>query len=106
MQNMPPDIVYNGFMAEGYILKNADAQRAVLEDCHHHVYDEKLGERIGTGTTDARFFGLYADIPGLVYGPVGRDIHGFNEAVDLESVRKNTQTIALFMAAWCGVVAI
>lgn len=27
---------------------------------------------------------------------------GFDERVDLESVRRNTQAIALFMADWCG----
>ncbi len=102
MQNMPPLIEYHGFMAEGYILKDAEAQVAVLEHCHRLVYGDDLGSRAGTGTTDARFFGLYADTPGLVYGPVARDVHGFNECVDLESVRKNTQAIALFMAEWCG----
>jgi acetylornithine deacetylase len=38
----------------------------------------------------------------MVYGPRAVDIHGFNEWVDLESVRKSTQAIALFMANWCG----
>ena len=28
--------------------------------------------------------------------------HGYDEAVDLDSVRKVTQTIALFIADWCG----
>jgi acetylornithine deacetylase len=55
-----------------------------------------------TGTTDARFFGLYADIPALVYGPTADSIHGFDEKVDLESVRRVTQTMALFVAEWCG----
>ena len=55
-----------------------------------------------TATTDARFFGLYADIPGLVYGPLSDAIHGFDERVNLESVRHNTQAMALFIAEWCG----
>ena len=55
-----------------------------------------------TATTDARFFGLYADTPALVYGPTAESIHGFNERVDLESTRRVTQSIALFIADWCG----
>ena len=51
---------------------------------------------------DARFFGLYADTPAIVYGPICRLPHGYDEAVDLESVRKVTQTLALFVADWCG----
>jgi len=55
-----------------------------------------------TATTDARFPGLYAATPALVYGPKADAIHGFNERVELESVRRVTQSIALFIAGWCG----
>jgi len=55
-----------------------------------------------TAPTDARFFGLYAAIPGLVYGPLSDAIQGFDERVNLESVRQNTQAMALFIAEWCG----
>ena len=51
---------------------------------------------------DARFFGLYADTPALVYGPKAESIHGFNERVELESTRRVTHSIALFIADWCG----
>ena len=61
-----------------------------------------LEEVATTGTTDARFFGLYAGIPALVYGPNADSIHGFDEKVELESVRKCTQAMALFVAEWCG----
>ena len=55
-----------------------------------------------TATTDARFFGLYADTPALVYGPKAEAIHGFNERLNLESMRRVTKSIALFVAEWCG----
>ena len=62
-----------------------------------------MERRAGTGTTDARFFGLYAGIPAMVYGPLPQDIHGFDERVELDSVRRVTQAIALIIADWCGV---
>lgn len=105
MSNRPPQIVYQGFMAEGFALAdldNAAAPIALLGECHEQIYGTPLEERAATGTTDARFFGLYTNTPALVYGPRATDIHGFNEWVDLESLRKSTQTIALFMANWCG----
>ena len=105
LSNNPPQIVYHGFQAEGYVLENADAPAGVLESCHRQVYGEALERRVFTGTTDARFFGLYAGIPAMVYGPTAEDIHAFDERVDLESVRKVTQTIALFIADWCGLEA-
>jgi len=101
--NSPPAIVYNGFQAEGFVLKNAGHVEAVLAQAHRTVFGEALGEQRSTGTTDARFFGLYADIPALVYGPRSDDIHGFDEKVELESVRRITQATALFIADWCGV---
>ena len=30
------------------------------------------------------------------------DVHGFDERVNLESIRKITQSTALFIAEWCG----
>lgn len=48
-------------------------------------------------------FSLYADTPALVYGPVSEAIHGFDERVSVESVRRITKSIALFIATWCGI---
>ena len=102
LRNAPPQITYNGFLAEGYELRDADEAIAVLSGAHQAAYGEALEQIASTATTDARFFGLYADTPGLVYGPRSESIHGFDERVNLESVRRNTQAIALFIADWCG----
>ena len=82
----------------------SDAQR-LLEHCHEAAAGSALGQRAGTGTTDARFYGLYAGIPALVYGPRAENIHAFDERVELESLRRVTQAAALFIAEWCGVEA-
>lgn len=103
LRHHPPEVVYHGFQAEGYELPKNTAAQAVLEQCHGDVTGRPLGHIASTGTTDARFFGLYAGIPALVYGPVAEQIHGFDERVSLASVREVTQTIALFIARWCGV---
>jgi acetylornithine deacetylase len=103
LANNPPEIVYHGFQAEGYVLENAEAPIAVLEKSHRTVTGQALDRRAGTGTTDARFFGLYAGIPGLVYGPKAEAYHGFDERVSLSSTLRVTQAIALFIADWCGV---
>ncbi len=102
-----PEIVYHGFLAEGYALMDhdiPDAGQAIatLESAHKTVTGDALESLAVTATTDARFFGLYANIPALVYGPHAEAIHGFNERVDLESTRRVTQSIALFIAGWCG----
>ncbi len=106
LANTPPEVRFQGFQAEGYVLKDAEAPLAVLEAAHREVFGAALERTVMLGTTDARFFGLYAAIPALVYGPNSRNIHGFDERVELESMRRVTQSIALFVADWCGLEAI
>ncbi|MCB1311046.1 MAG: ArgE/DapE family deacylase [Sedimentitalea sp.] len=111
LRNNSPEIVYHGFHAEGYALaedgSEAAAQAiAALESAHRAVNGSALERKPSTATTDARFFGLYADTPALVYGPTAEAIHGFNERVDLDSVRRVTQATALFIANWCGLTRI
>ena len=106
LHNNPPEVVYNGFEAEGYVLDNADAQIAALAAAHARVFGSDLETVASTATTDARFFGLYGAMPALVYGPRSEFIHGFDERVDLESLRKVTKTLVLFIAEWCGLAEI
>jgi acetylornithine deacetylase len=51
---------------------------------------------------DTRIFSLFQKIPALCYGPIGENIHGFDERVSVSSVRRMTAAIALFIAEWCG----
>jgi len=102
LDNCPPTIVYHGFEAEGYVLAGADEPVATLDAAHRVVFGCALERSAVTFTTDARFFGLYAGFPALVYGPNTQAIHGFDERVDLESLRRITQAMALFVADWCG----
>lgn len=98
----PPEVVYHGFQAEGYVLPPGTAAQATLARCHETVSGAPLETVASTATTDARFFGLYAGIPAMVYGPRSESIHGFDERVELESMRRVTKTVALFIADWCG----
>lgn len=97
-----PTVTYHGFMAEGYVLENSEDVEAALRDAHQRVFKEDLQEHVTAAATDARFFGLYADTPAIVYGPECRMPHGYDEAVNLESLRQITKTMALFIANWCG----
>jgi acetylornithine deacetylase len=106
LRNHPPAVIYHGFMAEGYVLEAASELESALRRSHEKVWGGPLEEHSTSAATDARFFGLYQSTPTLVYGPSCRRPHGFDEAVDLDSVRKVTQTIALFIANWCGLEAL
>ncbi len=102
LSNAPPAITWNGFTVEGYVQEpGSDAERA-LERAHEASFGRKLTNYVMPGYLDGRVFVLYQDIPCLVYGPISRDIHGFDEAVSLSSLKRITGAMALFIADWCG----
>ena len=92
-----------GFFSEGYVLEPGSEAESLLGSTHQQVFGTELGSFTTPGYLDGRVFTLYADTPTLVYGPVSEAIHGFDERVSVESVRRITQSIALFIANWCGV---
>jgi len=103
LRDTPPEIEWHGFQADGYVLERAEAPEAALRAAHE-VATGQAGpkDQIWTALTDTRFYGLYHGIPALCYGPTADAIHGFDERVDLASVQRCTEVIALFIAEWCG----
>jgi acetylornithine deacetylase len=96
-------VEWNGFQCEGYELTGAAEPEAALQRSYDAVYGGELPELAFTATTDSRYYGLNAETPSLCFGASANAIHGFNESVDLSSLRKATGTIALFVADWCGI---
>ncbi|MAP13960.1 ArgE/DapE family deacylase [uncultured Sulfitobacter sp.] len=102
LSNNPPEVVFNGFHAEGYVLEPGSDAEAVLERAHEDAIGAPLQSFMTAGYLDTRVYALYNKIPALCYGPKSRNIHGINESVSLSSVKKITQAMALFIAEWCG----
>ena len=96
----------DGFYAEGYVLEPGSDAEAVLERAHRAAFGRDLTSFTTPGYLDGRVFVNYGNTPTLVYGPVSENIHGFDERVSVESVRRCTQSMALFIAEWCGVAEI
>jgi acetylornithine deacetylase len=101
----PPEVVWSGFLSPGYELTGAEESEAVLTAAYGAVYGGALQEAASTALTDTRFYGLDYGIPAFCFGARAENIHGFNERVELESLKKVTKTLALFIAGWCGVEA-
>ncbi len=101
----PPEVVWSGFLSPGFELTGAEEGEAVLATAYGAVYGGALEESASTALTDTRFYGLDYGIPALCFGAKAESIHGFNERVELESLKKVTKTLALFIAGWCGVEA-
>ena len=98
----PPRVTQNGFNAEGYYLEPGSEAETVLGRAHEAAFGVPLESFTTPAYLDARVYALYNRIPTLCYGPVSRNIHGFDEYVSLESLRSVTKSMALFIAEWCG----
>lgn len=102
LANNLPAIEWNGFLAEGYELKEGSDAETVLARAHMTIYGSSLETVATLGYLDGRVFVLYDDCPCLVYGPFSENIHGIDERVSISSIKRITGTIALFIAEWCG----
>jgi acetylornithine deacetylase len=103
LSNNPPEVVWHGFLADGYVLEPGTEAEAVLARVHAQVFGAEMPARITTAVNDTRFYGLYFGIPGLCYGPLGEGAHAFDERTNLAHLERTTLAIAAFIAAWCGV---
>ena len=103
LANNPPRVTFDGFFAEGYELEPGSQAETVLGRAHESATGEALQSFMTAGYLDTRVHALYDQVPALCYGPISRNIHGFDEAVSLPSLQRITTTMALFIAEWCGV---
>jgi acetylornithine deacetylase len=103
LSNNPPIVEWSGFLSEGYELKDSAEPEAAFGRAFNAVFDGDVKDLVFTALTDTRFYGLEYNIPSLCFGASGAAMHGFNEYVDLDSLRKSTKATALFIAEWCGV---
>jgi acetylornithine deacetylase len=103
LANNPPEVEWSGFLSEGYELTGSVEAEAAFGNAYAAVYGGAVQDLVFTALTDTRFYGLNYNIPSLCFGANGEALHGFNEYVDLPSLRQATKATALFIAEWCGV---
>ena len=99
----PPQVIWNGFQADDYVLEPGSEFENAVRAAHRRHHPDEPAESILPAVTDCRFYGRYYGIPSLAYGATGNGSHGFDEYVELASIRNVTLTIASFIAEWCGV---
>ena len=103
LANNPPEVEWSGYLSHGYVMRDDPTVREVLESAHNAVTGRPLDRRLATSLNDARFYDRHFGMPAFCYGPIGERIHGFNERLNLASLRETTKTIANFVALWCGI---
>jgi len=96
----PLVVTFNGFRAKGYALP-ADAPLAQAVAKAHQDAHGVAPEAVVLGTTtDARIHLVDGDTPAICYGPRTRNIHGVDEAVEIESIAAGARTMARFLRSF------
>jgi acetylornithine deacetylase len=103
LADSPPEVVWNGFQAEDQVLEPGSPFEGVLRTAHREVIGAEAQDSVLPLVADTRFYGRYYGIPSLCYGPIAGQAHGYDEFVDLASLKQATTVIALMVAGWCGV---
>lgn len=101
----PPEVEWVGVCQAGYRLDLSGAAELALANVHREVcgdHNGQLPDYVMTCYLDSALYANYGGMQSLVYGPVTENIHGVDERVNIDSLKRVTKTIALFIVAWCG----
>jgi acetylornithine deacetylase len=102
LRDHPPQLRFNGFRAEGYTLDPQHELVRQLSAAHAEVVGSPPGIADGTATTDARTYLNHFAVPAVSYGPRVRNIHGIDEAVEVESIVTGARVLTRFFARYFG----
>ena len=100
LRQHPPRIRPHGFRAEGYLIDPAHPLVAALAAAHAGALGTEPARFLLGSTTDARIYLNQFGVPAVAYGPVARNIHAVDEAVELASIVAGARTLARFLASY------
>lgn len=103
LRQHPPRLTMTGYRAERYAQDPAGEIVTLLSAAHANAHgaNPKLVP-IGS-TTDARFYLNQFNTQAVAYGPRTRNMHGADEAVDLNSIIDAARTVARFLLDWYSI---
>ena len=96
----PPQVRASGFRAEGYLLDGGHPLASALAAAHQSAHGSPPRKFALGSTTDARIYLNQFGVPAVAYGPRARNIHGTDEAVELDSIVAGARTLARFLASY------
>lgn len=100
--NNPPVIEWFGWQADPWYQDPSHPYVKSFMNTAQNITGKQL-DIIGRASgNDARFTQYFPGMAGLCFGPSGGNMHGANEFVDLDSLVKTCQVLAVHILDWCG----
>ncbi len=96
----PPVLRQTGFRAQGYLLRHDHPLVTAVAGAHAGAHGGRPAARVLGSTTDARYYLNQFGRPALAYGPLARNIHAPDEAVELASIVRGARTLARFIGSY------
>jgi acetylornithine deacetylase len=96
----PPRMTLSGYRAERYLQPDDGEFVSVLAAAHADAHGATPAWVTIGSTTDARFYVNQFGMPAAAYGPRTRNMHGTDEAVELDSIVDCARTVARFLTEW------
>ena len=96
----PPRLRQSGFRAEGYLLAPGHPLADAVAAAHTAAHGTAPRRMVLGSTTDARYYLNQFGRPALAYGPLARNIHAADEAVELASIVAGARSLARFIAEY------
>jgi acetylornithine deacetylase len=96
----PPRLRLSGYRAQRY-MQDADSPlvRSVAA-AHTEAHGAEPAHVAIGSTTDARYYLNQFGVPAVAYGPRTRNMHGTDEAVELQSIVDVARTVTRFLTSW------
>ncbi len=98
------EIDHRGFKAPGCVYDLEAPAMQALQQAHADMHGAAPRHLACTATTDGRHFRLSTPWAVTNYGPIARNIHGIDEAVDIASMLRVTETFVRYIIDQCKVV--
>ena len=92
-----PVVTLSGLRAKGYLLDAATPLVRDLSAAHVQAHGAPPAVYSVGSTTDARTYLNDFGVPAVCFGPIGHDLHGIDESVDLQSIVDAARTLARFL---------
>lgn len=98
----PPEVEWFGWRGSSAAIDEDEPIVTTVQEALATHFDAESRPKGFPGGLDTRFFVNYTDTPALCFGPGAYNIHGTDEYLPVEELRRVTTQLAVIAMEWCG----